>query len=122
MSNPDHVAVAKGGTYSIARWRERHFRRRERLDLSGAYLSGARLPSVDLAYDDLSGADLTSADLRRSNLTGANLLGDQIWIEDHKISVADEEITTGPRVGIDYADEDAARPYRFVVELESPVH
>ncbi|MCH7622107.1 MAG: pentapeptide repeat-containing protein, partial [Chloroflexi bacterium] len=75
MSNPDHVAVAKGGTYSIARWRERHFRRRERLDLSGAYLSGARLPSVDLAYDDLSGADLTSADLRRSNLTGANLRG-----------------------------------------------
>jgi len=73
LSNPDHVAVAKGGTYSIARWRERHFRRRERLDLSGAYLSGARLPSVDLAYDDLSGADLTSADLRRSNLVGANL-------------------------------------------------
>ncbi len=75
MSNPNHVAVAKGGTHSIARWRERHFRRRERLDLSGAYLSGARLPSVDLAYDDLSGADLTSADLRRSNLTGANLRG-----------------------------------------------
>ena len=75
MSNPDHVAVAKGGPHSIARWRERHFRRRERLDLSGAYLSGARLPSVDLAFDDLSGADLTSADLRRSNLAGANLRG-----------------------------------------------
>ena len=57
-----------------------------------------------------------------TDLTGANLLGDQIWIEDHKISIADEEITTGPRVGIDYADEDSAKPYRFVVELESPVH
>ncbi len=57
-----------------------------------------------------------------TDLTGANLLGDQIWIEDHKISVADEEITAGPRVGIDYADEDSARPYRFVVELESLVH
>ena len=73
MANPDHVAVAKGGTHSIARWRERHFRRRERLDLAGASLSRTRLPSVDLAYDDLSGADLTSADLCRSNLTGANL-------------------------------------------------
>ena len=73
MSKPDHVAVAKGGTRAIARWRERHFRRRERLDLSGASLSGSRLPSADLAYDDLSGADLTSVDLRRSNLAGANL-------------------------------------------------
>ena len=57
-----------------------------------------------------------------TDLTGADLLGDQIWIEDHKIPVADEEITTGPRVGIDYADEDATRPYRFVVELNIPVN
>jgi len=54
-------------------------------------------------------------------LTGINLLGDQIWIEDHEISVAAEEILTGPRVGIDYADEDSTRPYRFRVELKNPV-
>ena len=52
-----------------------------------------------------------------TNLTGTNLLGEQIWIEDHKISVAAEDILTGPRVGIDYADEDSTRPYRFVVDL-----
>ncbi len=57
-----------------------------------------------------------------TDLTGSNLLGDQIWIEDHKISVADEDIATGPRVGIDYADEDSTRPYRFIVDLKSPVH
>jgi DNA-3-methyladenine glycosylase len=57
-----------------------------------------------------------------TDLTGTNLLGDQIWIEDHSISVADEEIIAGARVGIDYADEDSIRPYRFVVELDSPVH
>ena len=56
-----------------------------------------------------------------TDLTGTNLLGDQIWIEDHKISVADEEILTGPRVGIDYADEDSTRPYRFIVDLKYPV-
>jgi DNA-3-methyladenine glycosylase len=56
-----------------------------------------------------------------TNLTGTNLLGDQIWIEDHQISVADEAITAGPRVGIDYAGKDATRPYRFVADLESPV-
>jgi DNA-3-methyladenine glycosylase len=55
-----------------------------------------------------------------TDLTGINLLGDQIWIEDHKIAVAAEEITTGPRVGIDYAEEDATRPYRFIVDRPSP--
>jgi DNA-3-methyladenine glycosylase len=56
-----------------------------------------------------------------TELTGTNLLGDQIWIEDHKISVADEDIASGPRVGIDYADEDAARPYRFLGSLSQEV-
>ncbi len=31
-----------------------------------------------------------------TDLTGTSLLGDQIWIEDHKISVAAEKILTGP--------------------------
>ncbi len=53
-----------------------------------------------------------------TDLTGISLLCDQIWIEDHEISVAAEEILTGPRVGIDYADEDSTRPYRFIVDLK----
>ena len=56
-----------------------------------------------------------------TDLTGANLLGDQIWIEDHKISIADEEIASGPRVGIDYAEEDSTRPYRFIFDLKNSV-
>ena len=51
-----------------------------------------------------------------TDLTGSNLLGNQIWIEDHKISVADEEIAAGPRVGIDYAGGDSTRPYRFIAQ------
>jgi len=54
-----------------------------------------------------------------TDLTGTNLLGEQIWIEDHKISVAAEEIAAGPRVGIDYAEEDTTRPYRFIVDLKN---
>ena len=49
-----------------------------------------------------------------TELIGSDLLGDQVWIEDHKISV--EDIATGPRVGIDYAEEDATRPYRFIAQ------
>ena len=56
-----------------------------------------------------------------TELTGTNLMGDQIWIEDHEIFVAAEEIAAGPRVGIDYAEEDSTRPYRFIVDLKNPV-
>ena len=46
-------------------------------------------------------------------LTGTRLDGEVIWLEDHGIEVADEEVTVGPRVGVDYAGPDAERPYRF---------
>ena len=46
-------------------------------------------------------------------LTGEPLLGDRVWIEDRGIAVIDEEVRIGPRVGIDYAGEDALLPYRF---------
>ena len=51
-------------------------------------------------------------------LTGKSLDGNTLWIEDHDISIPAEEITVGPRVGIDYAGEDAKLPYRFLVSPE----
>lgn len=53
-----------------------------------------------------------------TDLTGTSLLENRIWIEDHNLIVDKEEIVAGPRIGIDYADEDAARPYRFVIDPE----
>lgn len=52
----------------------------------------------------------------RTALTGTSLLGDRIWIEDHGIRVTRRMIEAGPRIGVDYAGEDALRPYRFVVD------
>lgn len=46
-------------------------------------------------------------------LTGRSLLDGPIWIEDHGLRPAGDRISAGPRVGIDYAGEDAGRPYRF---------
>lgn len=43
-----------------------------------------------------------------------DLLGDSVWIEDHSIEVNPAEIEIGPRIGIDYAEEDALLPYRFL--------
>jgi DNA-3-methyladenine glycosylase len=49
----------------------------------------------------------------KTELTGTSLLEDRIWIEDQQITVRLKDITIGPRIGIDYAEEDAVRPYRF---------
>ena len=73
MANPEHVAVAKGRAFAIARWRARFFQERAHLDLSGAYLSGMRMPGVDFSFDDLTEIDLTSADLRHGRFNGARM-------------------------------------------------
>ncbi|TYZ13345.1 DNA-3-methyladenine glycosylase [Hymenobacter lutimineralis] len=44
---------------------------------------------------------------------GLPLTGPNIWLEDRAELVADEEVVASPRVGIDYAGEDAALPWRF---------
>lgn len=50
--------------------------------------------------------------------TGTDLCTDdpgerEIWIQDECIKVLKKELITGPRVGIQYAKEDAFLPYRF---------
>lgn len=44
-----------------------------------------------------------------------------VWIEDHQISVEPENITASKRIGVDYAGEDALRPWRFNIETSLPV-
>jgi DNA-3-methyladenine glycosylase len=46
-------------------------------------------------------------------LTGHDLQSDELWIEDQQIIIPVADITVGPRVGVDYAEEDADLPYRF---------
>jgi DNA-3-methyladenine glycosylase len=50
-------------------------------------------------------------------LSGESLLGDKVWIEDHQFAVGESMIKSGPRVGVDYAGEDASRLYRFIAEI-----
>ncbi len=49
-------------------------------------------------------------------LTGTALIQDLIWIEDHGFTVNERDISAGPRVGVDYAEEDANLPYRFILK------
>lgn len=45
-----------------------------------------------------------------------DLNGNEIWIEDHGIRYASNEIVTAPRIGVAYAEEDALLPWRFFVK------
>jgi len=47
---------------------------------------------------------------------GISLLEETVWIEDRGLQYADNEIETGPRVGVAYAKEDALLPWRFWVK------
>ena len=49
--------------------------------------------------------------------TGISLFGNLLWIEDRGITIPAEKISATPRIGIDYAEEDARLPYRFVVDV-----
>jgi DNA-3-methyladenine glycosylase len=45
---------------------------------------------------------------------GLSLCGDTLWIEDRGTFVPNNQVETTPRIGVDYAGEDALLPYRFV--------
>ena len=48
--------------------------------------------------------------------TGTSLCGNKIWIEDRGLMINTEAIAATPRIGVDYAGEDALLPYRFLLE------
>lgn len=48
--------------------------------------------------------------------TGANLLGDEVFIVDDGFKLKKKDIIASPRIGVDYAKEDALLPYRFYIK------
>jgi DNA-3-methyladenine glycosylase len=58
-----------------------------------------RALGIDLTFD---GEDLTT--------------GKRVWLEETGVKFKPEEIASGPRVGVDYAAEDALKPWRFWVK------
>lgn len=48
-------------------------------------------------------------------MNGAPLNSDKIWLEDRDLLVSPSDFATAPRVGVDYAGEDALRPYRYTL-------
>ncbi len=50
------------------------------------------------------------------NLNGKFLLDDEVWVEDFGTKFSNRNILAGPRIGIDYAGEDALLPWRFTLK------
>lgn len=53
----------------------------------------------------------------KTNHTGMDLTGEKIWVEDQGILIKEEDIIASPRIGVDYAGEDATLPYRFLIDV-----
>jgi DNA-3-methyladenine glycosylase len=49
-------------------------------------------------------------------LNGKFLLDDEVWLEDRGLRVLPKSIEASPRIGIDYAGEDALLPWRFTIK------
>lgn len=47
---------------------------------------------------------------------GYSLDGQHIWLEDRGVIIPSESIKESPRIGVDYAGEDAFKPWRFFLD------
>lgn len=64
---------------------------------------------LDISYDQLDRKSDIQHDIKR-----------KIWIEDRGIIPEAEEVHVTKRIGVDYAQEDADLPYRFVWHKKTP--
>lgn len=72
---------------------------------------------VDASLTKGPGSVAQSLGIDRS-YNGLSLQGPEIWIEDRGIKIANDQIIIGPRIGIDYAGEDAHLPWRFRIKTQ----
>ena len=50
---------------------------------------------------------------------GISLNSPELWLENRRLSINPQDIQCGPRIGVDYAQEDALLPWRFSL-ISSP--
>ena len=98
--NP-HAVLLRGVT--ALEGKEIMMQRRKAISIDKLFISGPGTTAQALGF---------SVKYNQTDLT-KNL----IWIEDRGIIVSKKEIIIGPRIGVDYAGEDAKLPYRFLWKL-----
>lgn len=81
---------------------ETMLKRRKMLSLASRITAGPGALSQALGID--------------KKLNTKDLLGDEIWIEDNKITYKQDQVVASPRVGVAYAEDHALLPYRFYIK------
>ncbi|KPK33343.1 MAG: hypothetical protein AMS24_01405 [Chlamydiae bacterium SM23_39] len=85
-----------------------------------AVLIRALIPTIGIKKGSInltSGPALLTKALKiDKKLNGIFLNSNIIWLEDKKIKIKKEMISITKRIGIDYAEEDADRPWRFFIK------
>ncbi len=72
---------------------------------------------INILKDGIGPGRLTKLMGIAMDLNGVSLDGSSaLYIEDMGLKIAPEMIVTGPRIGVDYAGEDALLPYRFRID------
>lgn len=68
-------------------------------------------------FDNLSDGPgkLTQAMGITTSLNKTNLTSPPVWIENRGIQTSTEFITNSKRIGVEFAEEDAEKPWRFVI-------
>lgn len=51
-----------------------------------------------------------------TDLNKTSLLSKPLWIEDTSFAISPSDITHSKRIGIDYAEEDALKPWRYFID------
>ena len=81
---------------------ETMLKRRKMLSLASRITAGPGALSQALGID--------------KKLNTKDLLGDEIWMEDNKITYKQDQVVASPRVGVAYAEDHALLPYRFYIK------
>lgn len=50
------------------------------------------------------------------NHNALSYCSDTLWIEESEMDISDKDISVSTRIGIEYAEEDALLPYRFLLD------
>lgn len=91
-------AILIRGIYAIT---ETHIRNQHAKNTFSAWLDGP--------------GKLTKALGITTALDKTPLTGDTLWLEPSRVEIPDNVISITPRIGVDYAGEDALLPYRFCI-------
>ncbi|KPE51034.1 DNA-3-methyladenine glycosylase [Chryseobacterium indologenes] len=77
--------------------------------------SRRKMPTTKAAISSGPGSAAKALGIDKS-FNKKDLDGNEIWIEDQGITYNPDEIATGLRIGVAYAQEDALLPWRFFVK------